>query len=460
MATSGWRSLSRQAADSALAAAFPRADPDHLHEAIGQYDHVTRLPNRVPFLDHLSAALDRMRADTRPRTLVLVTLSDAHHFNAVLRALGHAFSEDFIRAGTDRVAACLDGDTRIFHVSVLSLAFVVNRDAARAPQDVAQAIDRAFADPLVVQDIPIRSNVGVGLVNLAADVTSPAEALRAALTAAQDSRNRSDAFAYYDPHTDAAHQRAFRILTDLPKALEASDQLRLHYQPRLDLTSDSCGCAEALIRWHHPELGWVSPGEFMPLVETTALIQPLTAFVLETAIRQARAWHDAGHAMKVSVNVSPRNLAEPDFLERVQTLLDRHGVDPAMLEFEFTEGAVSPDNATTLANLRRVRELGIEVAIDDFGSGYSNMAYLTKIPADIVKIDKAFVLSLDSSEQDRFLTHKIADLARGLGFHVVGEGVESARAYAFLRDIGCREAQGFHLSKPLPPAELEAWLNG
>jgi len=458
MTVSGWASLARQIADTAPDRPVTGADPAHLHDVLGRYDHITRLPNRVAFLDHLAAALAAMRADGRPRSLMLVTLAEAGHFQSILRALGHAFAEDFVRAGADRVAACLDAGIRMHNVSLLSFAFVVDRDSGTPPDSLARTLDARFAEPLVVQDIPIQAQAGIGLVDLAGELSSPSETLRAALTAAQDSRDLSDAFAYYDPRTDAAHQRAFRLLTDLPKALDSGDQLRLHYQPRLDLTSDSCTSAEALVRWQHPELGWVSPGEFMPLVETTALIKPLTAFVLDTAIRQLRAWQESGHNLRISVNVSPRNLTEADFLDRIKALLDRHGVDPTLLEFEFTESEVSPDNATTLANLRRVRELGIEVAIDDFGSGYSNMAYLTQIPADIVKIDKAFILNLDSSEQDRFLAGKIANLARGLGFHVVGEGVESAEAYDFLRRIGCREAQGFYVSKPIPAEALEAWL--
>jgi EAL domain-containing protein (putative c-di-GMP-specific phosphodiesterase class I) len=428
-------------------------------EVIGRYDHITRLPNRVPFLERLAEQLADMRRDHRARTLLLVTLADAQHFNQILRALGHAFAEDFIRAGAQRVAACVQPDIQVHCVSVLSFAFIMARDGDPAPSDVAHAIQRRFAYPVAVENIPIQTRVGIGLVDLDPDVAQPAEALRSALTAAQDSRHGHTPFADYNPRTDAAHQRAFRILTDIPHALEARDQLGLRFQPRLDLGRDRTVSAEALLRWHHPELGWISPGEVMPLVETTALIRHLTRFVLDAAIAQVRAWRDAGRDLRVSVNVAPANLAEADFLDRLQSTLDRHGVAPTALELEFTEGALSPDDDRTLAHLRALRERGITVAIDDFGSGYSNMAYLTKIPADVVKIDKAFILNLDSKPEDRFITQRIADLARGLGFAVVGEGVESAWSYGFLRDIGCREAQGFYLSKPVTADDLAAWLS-
>jgi len=431
-----------------------------VQDLIGRYDHITRLPNRLQFLDRLAEHLAEMRRDGEPRTLLLVTLADAQHFNQILRALGHAFAEDFIRAGAQRVASCVGSATDLSCVSVLSFAFVVPREGTTAPADIARRIHRRFADPVAVHDIPIQSRAGIGLVDLDPDVAQPAEALRSALTAAQDSRHRQEPFAYYNPQTDAAHQRAFRILTDFPHALEAPDQLGLRFQPRMDLAANRTVGAEALIRWHHPHLGWISPGEFMPLVETTALIRHLTRFVLDAAIRQLRAWRDAGRDLRVSVNVAPANLSEPDFLEHLLATLDQHDVPPTALELEFTEGALSPDNARTLAHLRAVRERGITVAIDDFGSGYSNMAYLTRIPADVVKIDKAFVLNLDSQPRDRFITQSIADLARGLDFAVVAEGVESAWSHGFLRDIGCREAQGFYLSKPVTADDLVAWVDG
>ena len=426
-------------------------------DPVGRYDHVTRLPNRVQFLEQLRAVLSDLGGGGSHRTLVLVTIADARHFNAILRALGHGFSEAFIRAGAARIAAGLDAHTQLFNVSVLSFAFLLPAEAS--PEAVAAELHRRFAEPLRVQNIPVQSNIGVGCIRLENSAADPAETLRAALTAAQDSRNGRVRYAYYDPRSDAAQRRTFQILTDLPTALERGDQLCLFYQPRIELATGRCVSAEALIRWHHPELGWISPGEFMPLVETTALIEPLTAYVLDEAARQVRVWRDAGRTLKVSVNLSPENLSEPDFLDKVTRTLNRHGVAPADLEMEFTESAISPDNATVTDHLNQVRGMGIEVAIDDFGSGYSNMAYLTNIPADIVKIDKSFVLSLDTNAQDRFLARQIAELAHGLDFAVVAEGVESPWAYTFLTGLGCREAQGFYLSKPIPPGDLEAWLD-
>lgn len=421
-----------------------------LDEAIGRYDHVTRLPNRLPFLDYLDGEIAAMRGDSKPRTLFLITLAEAQHYNEILRSLGHAFAEQFVRDGARLVGETVARDVAIFHVSVLSFAFVVPQHGQEAPRRLVESLLEAFRTPIVCQAIPIQTRVGIGLLELTSEAVFASEVLRAALTAAQDSRSREEGFAYYDASSDAAQRRVFQILTDLPRAMERDDQLQLFYQPRIDLASKTCVGAEALIRWYHPVMGWISPGEFIPLVETTAMISNLTANVLDMAMRDLRRFHAEGLDLKVSVNVSPPNLGEPAFVENLTALLQRYDVAPQKLELEFTEGAVSPNNARMQKHLIRLREMGIEVAIDDFGSGYSNMAYLTRIPADTVKIDQAFIRGMDGDPQNAFLVQQIINLAQGLGFKTVGEGIETAESFRSLAAKGCDEGQGFHMSKPLP----------
>lgn len=425
---------------------------------IGRFDHVTRLPNRLQLIEKLSTGLCMKKSGDQNVVLVLVTLADAQHFNQLLRALGHDFSEDFIRAGAHRIESRLPAGVKLYNVSVLSFAFILDAKDKYSQDVVVEAIASCFNDPIKLGNIPIRSRAGVGIVDVDPATSDPAETLRAALTAAQDSRHQQKPYAHYDAQTDSAHRRAFQILTDLPDALRADDQIELYYQPRVDLVSGRCVAVEALLRWKHPALGWISPAELFPLVESTALIKPLTEKVLSIAVQQLALWSRPFEYLSVSVNVSPNNLSEPDFVERLQSLLQAHDVNARRLELEFTEGAVAADDSAIMLGLRQIRALGVSVAIDDFGSGYSNMAYLTKIPADIIKIDKGFVQHVEPSGQSGFLLRKIADLACGLGFRVVGEGVETAEAYAFLISIGCAQAQGYHISKPLPVGRITDWL--
>lgn len=441
----------------------PPTAPSLVHEPlkaaerrlVERYDHVTGIPNRLRFL----ADFKKLRGRSgRGRMLVLVTLADARHYNEILRALGHAFSEDFVRAGLDRLHEILPEMTPVYHVSVLSFAFVIGHDAATGVPPVAREIVRGFAGDLEVNNIPIRTKVGVGLMPLDATAIEPAEILRACLVAAQDSRRTDEGVAYYNNRSDAANIRAFRILTDLPAALQQPGQLSLAFQPRVDLATGACRGAEALIRWRHPELGNVAPGEFIPLAEQTALIHPLTDWVLEHALSATRAMIDHGHPMTVSVNASPLNLSEPGFDDKLFWACDQHGLEPSHIEIEFTEGTLAANQERATRQLERVRKAGVRIAIDDFGTGFSNLSYLRTIPADILKIDQSFIRPL--SGKDDFLVRQILEIAHGLGLGVCAEGIETAESYRLLKAMGCHEGQGYYIARPMPEADFAQWLEG
>ena len=360
-------------------------------EELGRIDPVTMLPNRVRFLDDFAAPAPD--TDTAPE-LVLVTLAEAKHYNEILRALGHDFAEAFVRAGAAVLRRLLPADCRIYHVSVLSLAFVLPESGkGTAARPVILELERAFEGPLVCERIPIDTRVGIGLAPLVTGREAAAESLRAALAAAQASRQGTAGWARYDPKADAAHRRAFRLLHDLETALDQPGQLALHLQPRVSLANGHCAGAEALLRWRHPELGPMSPGEFIPLA---AVIDPLTAWVIDTAVGHARDLARAGFELGVSLNVSPRNLRDQAFADRLLAALKRHGLAPGKLELELTEGSLAIDTPRERAQLERLLDAGCRVAIDDFGSGYSNMSYLTWLPADVLKIDQSLIRPLQA----------------------------------------------------------------
>lgn len=421
---------------------------------IGRYDHVTKLPNRLQFIDNFISLAE---AD-QPTMLVLVTLAEAKHYNEILRALGMAFAEDFVRAGARVLGALLPSETSLYHVSVLSFVVAVRVEHPGQRPEIATVIADAFAGAIEVDAIPIKSQVGVGL--LPVDLQrGAAESLRAALVAAQDSRRSENGVAFYNHQSDAAHLRAFRLLADLPQAMTAFDQLALHYQPRIQLQTGRCHGAEALLRWNHPVLGPVSPAEFIPLAEQTALIGPLTDWVMHRAMTQNRRFLDAGYNLRVSINASPVNLSEDGFDDVMLHRCDAAGLEPHHVELEFTEGTLATNSARTVQQLGRLREAGIDVALDDFGSGYSNLSYLARIPADVLKIDQSFVQPLKEPGDDDFLLRHVISIATGLGFRVCAEGIETGHAYAHLRELGCDEGQGYFMARPMPASMLLDWLD-
>jgi len=420
---------------------------------IGLFDQVTLLPNRL----QLQGRFEQLRSRGAPQVLALVTLAEARHYNEMLRALGHGFTEAMVRVAAVKLAEVLAPETELFHVSVLSFAFVVDLPAPGSVPPAVVEIARRFAEPIRIDDIPINLHVGVGLLPLDGE-RSAAESLRAALTAGQDSRKGDDGWAWYDHQSDAAHIRAFRMLGDLPAAIASGNQLSLHLQPRTALATSRCTGAEALLRWNHPVLGAIPPGEFIGLVEQTALIGPLTNWVLNNAMQHAARLKAAGKPVRISMNASPANLSEQGFDETVLLLCRQHGLEPEDIEIEFTEGALAVNFDRAVAQLERLRDAGVEVAIDDFGAGFSNLSYLTSIPADVLKIDQSFIRPLGARASDTFLVRQIIETARGLGFKVCAEGIEDQATFDTLRQLGCEEGQGYFIARPMPAEALSAWL--
>jgi EAL domain-containing protein (putative c-di-GMP-specific phosphodiesterase class I) len=432
------------------AAAFQLRKHQALRPDPGRTDPITHLPNRLQF------DADQVYWGREPATLVLVTLADARSFNEILRALGHARSEAFIRAGAQRLKEILGPGTAIYHVSNLSLVF---RLPGNAEPDRPATIDRVvagFREPILVDRIPIDTRLGIGMKGSRGPGAS--EDLRAALSAAQESRTSPKGWAWYDRKTDEAHRRAFRLLTDLKLALDAEDQLELHYQPKISLGSGACLSAEALLRWTHPDLGQVSPAEFVALAETTALVTPLTRWVIGAATSQAARWAHDGLDLTVAVNISPKNLEEPDFVEYLLFCCAANRLDRAKIELEITEGVSAARGGLILDRLAALRQLGFSIAIDDFGSGYSNMSYLTRLSAQTLKIDQSLVRGVAPDTRDGRLVAGIVQMGRDLGYRVVAEGIETEAERALVTDWGCDYGQGWHFGRPMRPADFERWL--
>ena len=233
--------------------------------------------------------------------------------------------------------------------------------------------------------------------------------------------------------------------------------MRLVYQPRIDLASDGCVGAEALLRWDHPTFGEVPPGEFIPLVEQTLMIRETMDWVLHEALAQLAEWRRVKFEPMLSVNVSATNLSEPDLLDRVSGCLERHGLPVGCLELEVTESAVMRDAGQALLMLQSLADAGIQLAIDDFGTGYSSLSYLARLPVQVVKIDRSFVRDIDSDGRRRALLVAMIALSHGLGHRVVAEGVETPQVRELVREAGCDEAQGYLLGRPMEADDFLVW---
>jgi EAL domain-containing protein (putative c-di-GMP-specific phosphodiesterase class I) len=249
------------------------------------------------------------------------------------------------------------------------------------------------------------------------------------------------------------------LMSELRGAIER-DELMLYCQPKLQVQSGEVCGAEALVRWKHPRLGVVSPGDFIALAENTGLITPLTYWMLDAALRQLYAWSQAGEVQPLSINLSARDLHDPKLLERVEGALATWGADPAWLAFELTESALMRDPVAALETLGRLKRLDLQLAIDDYGTGYSSLSYLRQLPVDTLKIDQSFVRNLQRDQGCEAIVHSTIELAHSLGLSVIAEGVEDAATLSRLQDLACDMAQGYCISRPLPAAEFKGWWTG
>ena len=427
-----------------------------MQHAFGRIDPLSGLPNRTQFLDDLED-LGRDCPGQR-RFAVLLDLVRPDQLDHGLRAMGPSFMDDTVRQAVRALRAALGPGRTAYHVAATQFAFL-------SPPDVdwdayLALLGSTLAAAQGASSVRFSANAVLGATPIVLGETDPRDALRTSYSAAQEARASSATVGLYSPDRDRVHARRFGLLSDFGAALEAPDQLRLVFQPRVDLATSQCVGAEALLRWSHPALGEVSPGEFIPIVEQTSLAKPATAWVLDAAFGQLAAWRRAGLELPLSINVSAANLEEEDFAQRVRLGLLTHGLGAEMVELEVTESAVMGHADRAMAQLRELDAAGVRLAIDDFGTGYSSLAYLQRLPVRVVKVDRSFIRGLGGDERGRTLVQTMITLSHDLGFRVVAEGVETAADATILAGMGCEEAQGFHFARPLEPAAFREWLAG
>lgn len=427
-----------------------------VQNTIGRIDPTSGHPNEHQLFEDLED-LARQHAGER-RVGLLVELVALRQVSHGMRVFGAGYVEELVRGSTETIRRALGSGTRLYHVGTTRCMILLAGRACDTWREVARALEAGLRDVISCSGIPVAPDPAIGVHEFAIGEVLPRDVLRRLFNAADDARDAGRGYATYDELRDRAHSRSFQLLSDIRQALERTDELALVYQPRVDLRTGSCVGAEALLRWRHPTLGNVPPGEFIPLAEQTALARPITDWVLEAAIGQVAQWRRSGSAPRVSINASALNLEEPDFAGRLMRTLDRHRVAADAIELEFTESALARDGSRVLEQLGELRRTGVDIAIDDFGTGYSSLSYLQQLPASIVKIDRSFVQPVATSPRDQRLVRAMIAMAHDLGYRVVAEGIETQDAYELLASWRCDEAQGYHISRPLPPAALESWL--
>jgi diguanylate cyclase (GGDEF)-like protein/PAS domain S-box-containing protein len=446
------------AAASMVSAALHRLDSEARLAYLAQFDALTGLPNRALLSDRFSQTIVLARRRGVPLGVLFIDLDD---FKLVNDTQGHAAGDDLLKETARRLQSVVrQGDT-VARISGDEFAVVLG-DLAR-PDDaalVAQKIIEQLAAPVALRGQEVFVTASIGIATFPADGDN-AEALLGAADAAMYRAKQAgrNAFQFFTAEINQRTRARAQLGLELRRALERRE-FTLAYQPKIDLSSGKTCGAEALLRWAHPERGTVTPVEFIPVLEESGMIVAVGEWVLERACRDLKSWQLAGMpAIPVAVNLSARQFRQQDLEARIRAIVDAADVDPSLIELEITESQLmhDPEHATRV--LRALGSAGLRIAIDDFGTGYSSLAYLTRFPLASLKIDRSFVAQVLNDQADATIVRTIIDMAHTLGFTVIAEGVESDPQAAFLRALGCEQAQGFLFARPMPAAEFTALIS-
>jgi diguanylate cyclase (GGDEF)-like protein len=430
---------------------------DQVIEHLTNYDNLTGLPNRVLFTDRLQQALSNAEGKNRLLGVICLHLPN---FREINNALGSGISNQLLRIVTQKLTAHVGRTDLLCHLSSNEFAIALP-DLTTSEEAIpfCQSLLSEFASPITIQGNQLHIQANLGIAVYPFDGDNIEQLLQNADTAVDEAKRRTvNSYQFFGTEMNAQLQERLILETQLRYALERNE-LQLHYQPRVDANSGKILGVEALIRWQNPELGFVSPVKFIPIAEANGLIIPIGEWVLRTACNQNRLWKEAGlPPLRVAVNLSARQLAQPNLVDLVAQILAETNLCVADLELEVTESLIMENVEHSINVLQQLHEMGITLALDDFGTGFSSLNYLRRFPIDILKIDRSFVNNVVVNQEDAAVTNTIINLAKDLHLHITAEGVETKEQFEYLKIKGCDEIQGYYFSKPLPSSAITELL--
>lgn len=419
------------------------------------HDVLTGLPNRSLFYDRVGQAI--LSANYK-KSLLSILLVEIANFKEVYDTLGRNSSDQIVKQISSRLQGVVLGSDRVARIDGNIFSMLISdptdeKEVQLLAEHIQKVLERAF----VIEHLTFAAHTNVGIVHFpehGEDVDTLVQKAGVALYMAGRS---NEGYAVYEPSFDKHSPRRLTLMSELRHAIK-KNQLVLYYQPKISIQSGVLYGAEALVRWLHPKHGFISPDEFIPMAERTRMIKLLTVWVLKEAFQQCAKWRKQSLDLTISVNLSAKDLHDPDLPDLISGVAVSTGIKPEWIILEITESSIMTDPELTLEVLERLHKMGYQLSIDDYGTGYSSLAYLKKMPLTELKIDRSFVQDILSSENDDVIVKATINLAHNLGFHVTAEGVESLEIMNKLKTYGCDITQGFYFSKPIPVVEFNHWM--
>jgi diguanylate cyclase (GGDEF)-like protein len=423
------------------------------HDAL--HDSLTGLPNRAFLQRRLTAVLEEVADGGSTGAAVMIL--DLDSFKEVNDTLGHQQGDLVLVEVAERMRTAVGSRGLVARLGGDEFAVLLAGTDEEQAVAVGRRVLRSLEEPIAIDGLEVEVGGSLGLALAPSHATDPAGLLKRADTAMYNAKSTTRGILVYQADLDSTNPRRLTLVAELRTALN-HDQIDVHVQPQALLATGAIESVEALARWSHPELGRISPDEFIPIAERSGLIGLLTTRVLDASLAAVADWRARDHDMSVAVNLSTRSLHDADLVDEVARLLARHAVPASRLTLEVTESSVMADPARATALLHQLRDLGVRLSVDDFGTGFSSLSYLKRLPVQEVKIDKSFITGLRTDSDDVAIVRAIVDLGRHLGLDVVAEGVEDQATWDLLASMGCTLVQGWHLGRPMPVNDLVDWM--
>jgi diguanylate cyclase (GGDEF)-like protein len=421
-----------------------------------KHDGLTNLPNRCSFIEQAEKMLLASSSSSKHALFML----DLDGFKEVNDTLGHETGDDLLQQIGPRLSPVLSTFNSVLaRLGGDEFAVIVEDcDSESSMTNLAEQLMQEIKSPFTVNELELVVGGSVGIAFYPTNSDSVSSLMRCADIAMYQAKQQSRDYCVYSSDSDHYTLRRLSLMMDIRHAV-VNDELRLFYQPIIEIESQSVQAFEALIRWQHPTLGMLPPAEFIPLIEMTDMIMPVTSWVIETAVKQLADWKQQGCHYRISVNVSTRNLVDLGFVDYIDNCLQRYNVAGRYLEIEITESTLMADPDHARHVLQSIASLGVYISVDDYGTGYSSLAYLKSLPINTLKIDQTFISQMLISAQDEIIVKSTIQLAHNLGLDVTAEGIDDASLIQTLNELGCDKGQGYYFCKPIPVGDINAWLS-
>jgi diguanylate cyclase (GGDEF)-like protein len=422
---------------------------------LAYFDELTHLPNRTSFMLRLNKALKEAEVTKQQLTIFILNLN---RFKQVNNILGHDAGDEILRVVAEKIIATAREQDFVARIAGVQFAMILTDTASEVGLSLANEISKSFENPILISMQSVDVSASIGIATFPRHADNEAQLLTRAEMAMYVAKANRVGTTVFDKSYDINSSTNLSMASELKNAI-ADNQLIMYVQPKVDIVTSKLTSLEALVRWKHPEQGFIFPDQFIPFAEQTGYIQLISQWMLNEAARYSQIWNALNLNYPIAVNISTRDLIDQELPDKINAILKTYHIDYSSLSLEITESSIMEDPVRALATLDKLSSMNIKLSIDDFGTGYSSLAYLKRLPVSELKIDKSFILKMEQDESDMKIVQSTIDLGHNLGLKVVAEGIENHIVWELLRNMGCDSGQGYYMAKPMPATDFVSWIN-